>query len=114
MNKGQLVEAVAARLGATRAGAGRMIEAVIDSIVEGVMKDTSVSIAGFGTFARKHRPARVVRHPATGDLVQIKPSETVNFKASRALTDHVSSPERPAPARRLRRARRPRAAACSS
>ena len=56
MNKGQLIDAVASELGASKVAAGKAIDAVIASITQGVNRDDSVTIAGFGTFAKKNRP----------------------------------------------------------
>ena len=89
MNKGQLIDEVAAELGATKAAAGRATTAVIKSITDGIKRDNAVTISGFGTFTRKDRPARTVRNPATGEPLHIKPSRTVNFKPSQGLKDTI-------------------------
>jgi DNA-binding protein HU-beta len=89
VNKGQLIEEVAAQLGATKAAASRATMAVIRSITGGIKRDNAVTISGFGTFTRKDRPARTVRNPATGEPLHIKPSRTVNFKPSQALKKTV-------------------------
>lgn len=85
MNKGQLVEAVAAELGDSKASASRAVDAVIGCIADGLKVDEAVTIAGFGTFTRKHRPARTGRNPATGEPMEIKASMTVSFRPSPAL-----------------------------
>ena len=85
MNKGQLIEAVASELGASKAAANRALEAVIKSIGRGLKKDEAVTIVGFGTFSKKNRPPRTGRNPATGEPMNIGASKTVNFKASPAL-----------------------------
>lgn len=85
MNKSQLIESVAAELGGSKASASRAVEAVINSIAEGLKHDEAVTIAGFGTFSKRHRAARTMRNPATGDLFEVKPSRTVGFKPSQAL-----------------------------
>jgi nucleoid DNA-binding protein len=90
MNKGQLIDAVAQELGASKVAASKAIDAVIASITQGVDRDESVTIAGFGTFLKKHRPARTGRNPSTGELMEIKPSQTVNFKASQSLKENLS------------------------
>ncbi len=89
MNKGQLVEAVASELGSTKTAATKAIEAVIACIAEGIKQDDSVTISGFGTFARKLRAARTGTNPATGEPMEIKASKTVNFKPSQALKETV-------------------------
>jgi nucleoid DNA-binding protein len=90
MNKGQLIAAVAEELGASKVVASKAIDAVIASIAQGVDEHESVTIAGFGTFLKKHRPARTGRNPSTGLPMEIKPSRTVNFKASQALKETLS------------------------
>ena len=89
MNKGQLVEAVAAELGESKAMATRAIDAVINSITAGVKQDEAVSIVGFGTFSKKTRSARTGRNPATGQPMEIKASTTVGFKPSQALKEEI-------------------------
>ena len=90
MNKSQLIEAVASELGGSKAAASRAIEAVITSITRGVNKDNAVTITGFGTFAKKDRPARTGRNPSTGEPLDIKASKTVSFKASDSLKKTVA------------------------
>ena len=91
MNKAQLVEAVAAELDTSKAAATRAIEAVMGSITQGIKVDDNVTIVGFGSFAKKHRSARTVRNPATGEPMQVKASTTVGFKPSQALKEGVDT-----------------------
>ncbi len=85
MNKGELIEAVASQLGETRAMAARAVDAVLESIAEGVKQDQKVTITGFGSFEKKHRNARTGINPATKEKIQIAPSTTVGFKPAQAL-----------------------------
>ncbi len=89
MNKGDLIDAVAAELGASKTDAAKAVEAVIASIAGGIKEDANVSIAGFGTFTRKDRAPRMGRNPATGLPIEIKASKTVGFRPSPALKDTV-------------------------
>ena len=89
MNKGQLIENVAAELGDSKAAASRALEAVIGSITNGIKEDDAVTIVGFGTFTKKNRAARTGRNPSTGEPMQIKASTTVGFKASAALKETI-------------------------
>lgn len=89
MNKGDLIEAVAVQLGETKAVASRAVEAVFQSIVDGVQRDQKVAIAGFGTFKKKHRKARKGMNPITRQEIQISPSTTVGFTASDSLRNGV-------------------------
>ena len=85
MNKRDLVECGAAELGGSRSAAEKAVKAVLDSILDGVERDGSVSIAGFGTFERKERAARTGRNPRTGESLEIPASITVGFRPAAAL-----------------------------
>jgi len=89
MNKSELVESVAGKLEflESRAQAQRVIEAVFESVGEGVRGDGRVAVAGFGTFERRHRAARKGRNPSTKEPMEIPASTTVGFKPSQALKD---------------------------
>lgn len=89
MNKGELIDAVAAELGESKASATRAVEAVIASITKGVKIDDAVTIVGFGTFSKKKRAARTGRNPSTGEPMAIKASQTVAFKPSQSLKSEI-------------------------
>lgn len=85
MNKTDLTEAVAAELGQSKSAAGRAVEAVLSGIVEGVRRDGSVTIVGFGTFELRNRAGRTGRNPITKEPIQIPPSRTLGFRPATAL-----------------------------
>ncbi|MBE6401706.1 MAG: HU family DNA-binding protein [Opitutales bacterium] len=87
MNKGELIEAVKAKLGtdASKAQAERAVEAVLEGIKEGIKKTSSVQLIGFGTFSVAKRAARKGINPKTGEKISIKASKNVKFKAGSAL-----------------------------
>ena len=85
MNKSDLVELVAADLGGPRSHAERAVRAVLDAVIEGVERDGSVTLAGFGTFERKRREARPGRNPRTGETLLIPASTNIAFRPAAAL-----------------------------
>jgi DNA-binding protein HU-beta len=87
MNKAELIEAVQKALGkdASKRQAEESVNAVLDTIAEGVTKHKKVQIIGFGTFEVKKRAARTGRNPKSGEPMEIPESKTVTFKASSAL-----------------------------
>lgn len=89
MNKGQLIDAVAAELNDSKASAQRAVDAVINCITNGIKIDEGVTIVGFGSFVKKQRKARIGRNPSTGEPMEIKASRTVGFKASQTLKETV-------------------------
>ncbi|MDH4109370.1 MAG: HU family DNA-binding protein [Gammaproteobacteria bacterium] len=90
MNKGELIESVAAAAGLSRADATRAVDAVLDSVTRALSGGSSVSLVGFGTFTVKSRAARTGRNPRTGEAIQIAASRVPGFKAGKALKDAVN------------------------
>ncbi len=87
MNKGDLIDMVAAQLGLSKVAATRSVEAVFRSIARGVAEDDKVAVSGFGTFRKKHRKSRKGRNPTTNEEIVIPPSYTVSFTPSQMLKD---------------------------
>ena len=75
MNKSQLIDALAARLGDRRTAASA-VDGLLSTIVETVQSGESVSLTGFGVFEARARAARVGRNPRTGQTVAV-PAATV-------------------------------------
>ncbi len=90
MNKGELIEAVAAAADLSKSDATKAVDAVVDGITKALQKGDQVSIVGFGTFSVKDRAARTGRNPATGETIQIAASRAPGFKAGKALKDAVN------------------------
>ena len=87
MNKGDLISAVAAGTGLSKADAGRAIDATTSAIAGELSGGCSVSLVGFGTFSVSHRAARMGRNPATGESIHINASNVPKFKAGKALKE---------------------------
>ena len=62
-----------------------MLEDLIGMITKHLKKGEQVKIAGLGILLMRNRAARVGRNPATGEVIQIKASKKVAFRASLAL-----------------------------
>ena len=80
MNKAELIEALAARLG-DRKTATAALDAVISEVQNAVTKGDKVAITGFGVFEKSERPARTARNPATGATIQVPSSSVPKFRA---------------------------------
>jgi DNA-binding protein HU-beta len=91
VNKSELIDAVAESADISKAEAGRVIDAMIDTITGSLKKDDPVVLVGFGTFATKNRAARTGRNPQTGAPIQIAAARVPSFKAGKALKDAVNS-----------------------
>ena len=88
MNKAQLIEALAERLGDKKT-ASQAVENVVDIIVRNVNKGEKVNITGFGVFEKRARAARTARNPRTGEECLIPASRVVKFTPGKALKEAV-------------------------
>ncbi|MFD5077142.1 HU family DNA-binding protein [Streptomyces sp. NPDC058274] len=89
MNKAQLVEAIADKVGG-RQQAAEAVDAVLDAIVRAVVSGERVSVTGFGSFEKVDRPARYARNPQTGERVRVKKTSVPRFRAGQGFKDLVS------------------------
>ncbi|MGW0884215.1 HU family DNA-binding protein [Streptomyces sp. NPDC002671] len=89
MNKAQLVEAIADKLGG-RQQAAEAVDHVLDAIVRAVVAGERVSVTGFGSFEKVDRPARYARNPQTGERVRVKKTSVPRFRAGQGFKDLVS------------------------
>ncbi|MFG2227040.1 HU family DNA-binding protein [Streptomyces sp. NPDC050161] len=89
MNKAQLVEAIADKLGG-RQNAADAVDAVLDAVVRAVVSGDRVSVTGFGSFEKVDRPARYARNPQTGERVRVKKTSVPRFRAGQGFKDLVS------------------------
>lgn len=91
MNKQELIDAVAASTGETKAATGAAIDAILEVVTRAVTSGDSVQLVGFGSFSTGQRAARVGRNPATGEEIQIAAAKTVKFTAGKAFKDAVNA-----------------------
>ncbi|MBP8533106.1 HU family DNA-binding protein [Streptomyces sp. MK37H] len=89
MNKAQLVEAIADKVGG-RQQAADAVDAVLDAIVRAVVSGERVSVTGFGSFEKVERPARYARNPQTGERVRVKKTSVPRFRPGQGFKDLVS------------------------
>ncbi len=66
MNRSEPVRQVAGETGLGAAEADAAVKALLAALAEGLARDGTVRLAGFGTFAVKDRPARTGRNPRSG------------------------------------------------
>ena len=93
MNKSELIESVQRTLGgeASKREAADAVEAVLESIANGVRSDQAVQLVGFGSFKITNRAARMGRNPKTGEPMQISASKSIRFTPSSALKKSLAS-----------------------
>ncbi len=90
MTKAELVEAMAKDAGISKAAASKALDSFTANVTKALKKkDGKVTLVGFGTFSKTRRKARTGRNPQTGEVIKIKASNAVKFKAGKKLKDSI-------------------------
>jgi DNA-binding protein HU-beta len=90
VNKAELIDALAARLG-DKKSASSALDAVLAEIQTAVTKGDKVAITGFGVFEKRVRAARTARNPRTGEAVKVKKTSVPAFRAGASFKEQVAS-----------------------
>ncbi|NNM71916.1 HU family DNA-binding protein [Enterovirga aerilata] len=91
MNKGELVNAVAAQAGLSKGDANRAVDITFQVITEALQRGDEVKLVGFGSFLVAQRAAGEARNPRTGEKVQVPAQRTPRFRAGAQLRSAVNS-----------------------
>src|SRR3954466_13092643 len=94
VNKAELIDALAARLGDKRA-ATQALDAVLTEVQNAVTKGDKVAITGFGVFEKKVRAARTARNPRTGEAVKVKKTSVPAFRPGASFKELVAAGKLP-------------------
>ena len=89
MNKGELIDAMAADAGITKVEATAALDSLMTSVRKTLKKGDKVTLVGFGTFSISKRAARTGRNPQTGAAIKIPAKRVVRFKAGKDLSASV-------------------------
>ncbi len=90
MNKSDLVDAIAADAGISKASANKALDSFVENVGKALESGDSVSLVGFGTFTVSDRKARKGRNPQTGAEIEIPSSKAPVFKAGSKLKDRIN------------------------
>ena len=90
MNKSELVNAIAAGAGLSKADAKKALDVTLSAIADALKKEEKVALLGFGNFAVTERPARTGINPATKEKITIAAKKVIKFKAGAELADALN------------------------
>jgi len=90
MNRGQLIDAVAAATGLPRAQVEVTLHATLAQVRGVVAAGDKVQLPGFGTFERRERGARTAHNPSTGAPLQLAATRAVGFKVGATFKQEVA------------------------
>jgi DNA-binding protein HU-beta len=90
MNKSDLIDAIAADAGISKAAAKAALESFTSNVTATLKKGGKVALVGWGTFSVSKRAARTGRNPQTGAEITISAKNVAKFKAGAGLSDAVN------------------------
>ena len=90
MNKSDLIDAMAADAGITKAASKKALESFLGNVEGSLKKGNRVSLVGFGSWSVSKRAAREGRNPQTGKTIKIAAKNVVKFKAGSDLQSSVN------------------------
>ena len=85
MNKGDLINEIAAKAGLNKVAAKAALDACLESIEQALANDDSVRLIGFGTFSMIEKPERSGINPKTKEKIKIAARKVVKFKPAADL-----------------------------
>ena len=92
MIKSQLIEKLAAEnTHLTQAEVERVVNIVLDSMVDAMSDGGRVELRGFGAFSVRSRPARTGRNPRTGEAVKVPAKSVPFFKSGKELRERLNA-----------------------
>jgi nucleoid DNA-binding protein len=85
MNKSELIAQIAKETNLTQKRVGEILDALLETIIEVVKEEGSLTFTNFGKFEKRLRKERKGVNPKTGDLILIPPKEVFIFKPSKNI-----------------------------
>ncbi|MBD2535763.1 HU family DNA-binding protein [Nostoc flagelliforme FACHB-838] len=90
MNKGELVDAVAAKANITKKQTDEVISAFLSVVTEAVANGDKVMLIGFGSFERRERSERERRNPKTNEPMTIPATKVPGFSPGKLFKEKVA------------------------
>ena len=94
MNRQELVDAMAAKAGISKAAADAAVKAFIETVGDELQNGGKVQLVGFGTFETTKRAARTGRNPQTGAATKIAACTARKFNAGKDFKDQFNSKDK--------------------
>lgn len=90
MNKAELIELVANKVGSSKRQTEDCLDLLINAITKSVARGEKVTLVGFGTFQRRDRKARKGRNPRNGAEINIPARKVPAFTAGKQFRSAVN------------------------
>jgi len=85
MNQSQLARVIAKEFFLSQVDAVAIIDSILAKMTASLRKGERIYFKDLGSFTKKTRPGRHVRHPKTGQLIWVPPRPDVDFNPAKGL-----------------------------
>lgn len=85
----KLSKAVYREIGLSHRESSELVEAVLEEIIQALLRKENVKLSSFGSFALRYRNESLGRNPQTGKETTIPPRYVISFKPSHILKSRV-------------------------
>ncbi|MFH1380811.1 MAG: HU family DNA-binding protein [Candidatus Omnitrophota bacterium] len=89
MTKKEIVMNIADRTDIRQVKVKKIVQMVLDAIVDSLVKGETVELRNFGIFKVRKRKSRIARNPKTGQSVTIPEKRVVSFKSGLVMKEKV-------------------------
>ena len=91
ISKNEVSKVIFSTLGIPTVFASSILDLILRTITEGLKKNNTVKISGFGTFKLRKKKSRTGRNPMTGEKYQIKSRNVVTFHPSQIVKKIINN-----------------------
>jgi len=90
MTKSELIDFFAEKNSLPRKRAEEVINCVIASMTDSLLREERIEIRGFGSFSIKHYKPYTGRNPKTGEPGHVQATKSIHFKVGKELKNRVN------------------------
>ena len=91
MNKSELIEALAQNQGLPIKTAASIVNTILDTMIETLVRGENIELRGFGSFTVKDYETYAGRNPKTGAQILVKPKKLPFFKVGKELRESINA-----------------------
>ena len=90
--KNEIAKELASKMNMPETLANRVVQEVLDEIIELLARDRRLELRNFGVFKLRVRAPRQARNPRTNEGLHVPARTTVTFKAGREMSKRIAMP----------------------
>ena len=90
MKKSELIEALAEEQNLPVREARSIVETILETMAEALVRGENVEIRGFGSFQVREYESYTGRNPKSGDTIKVTPKKLPFFKVGKELREQVN------------------------